>query len=39
MAEIELKSVTKSFGNTIALYPFDLLIENGSFTVVVGPSG
>ena len=39
MAEIELKSVTKSFQGLEVIHGIDLAIRDGSFTVFVGPSG
>jgi multiple sugar transport system ATP-binding protein len=39
MAEIQLKSVTKSFQQMEVIHGIDLTIKDGSFTVFVGPSG
>ncbi|WP_423066275.1 ABC transporter ATP-binding protein [Devosia sp. CN2-171] len=39
MAEIQLKSVTKSFQSLEVIHGIDLTIRDGSFTVFVGPSG
>ncbi|MEL6799180.1 MAG: ABC transporter ATP-binding protein [Pseudomonadota bacterium] len=39
MGQIELKQVTKSFGDVEVIPPLDLTIEDGEFTVFVGPSG
>jgi multiple sugar transport system ATP-binding protein len=39
MAEIQLKSVTKSFQQLEVIHGIDLTIADGSFTVFVGPSG
>ena len=39
MAEIQLKSVTKSFQSLEVIHGIDLTIQDGSFTVFVGPSG
>jgi multiple sugar transport system ATP-binding protein len=39
MAEIQLKSVTKSFQSLEVIHGIDLTIKDGSFTVFVGPSG
>ncbi len=39
MGKIELKQVTKSFGDVQVIPPLDLTIEDGEFTVFVGPSG
>ena len=39
MGRIQLKEVTKSFGDVQVIPPLDLTIEDGEFTVFVGPSG
>lgn len=39
MANIELKNVTKSFGDVEVIPPLDIEIEDGEFVVLVGPSG
>ena len=39
MAEIELKSISKSFGSTEVIKSLDLSISNGEFITIVGPSG
>ncbi|WP_171102615.1 ABC transporter ATP-binding protein [Ruegeria sp. HKCCD7255] len=39
MGRIQLKSVTKSFGDVQVIPPLNLTIEDGEFTVFVGPSG
>ncbi len=39
MADIKLKSITKSFGATTVLTGIDLDIVNGEFLTLVGPSG
>ncbi|EEE38102.1 ABC sorbitol/mannitol transporter, ATPase subunit [Rhodobacteraceae bacterium KLH11] len=39
MGRIQLKSVTKSFGDVQVIPPLDLTIQDGEFTVFVGPSG
>jgi multiple sugar transport system ATP-binding protein len=39
MGQIQLKQVTKSFGEVQVIPPLDLTIEDGEFTVFVGPSG
>lgn len=39
MSGIQLKNVTKRFGNTVTLHNVDLSIEDGEFAVFVGPSG
>ena len=39
MGQIQLKQVTKSFGDVQVIPPLDLTIHDGEFTVFVGPSG
>ena len=39
MGSIQLKGVTKTFGNTSVIPHVDLTVEDGSFVVFVGPSG
>ncbi|WP_026790672.1 ABC transporter ATP-binding protein [Pleomorphomonas oryzae] len=39
MAEIEFKSVTKSFGKVGVIAGLDLKVDDGEFIVFVGPSG
>ncbi|MCP3970105.1 MAG: ABC transporter ATP-binding protein [Rhodobacteraceae bacterium] len=39
MARVELKQVTKAWGDVVAVEPTDLVIENGEFVAVLGPSG
>ncbi|HBF31198.1 ABC transporter ATP-binding protein [Rhizobium sp.] len=39
MAELELHSITKSFGETVALHPTSLQVHTGEFVTVLGPSG
>ncbi|MEM9578236.1 MAG: ABC transporter ATP-binding protein [Pseudomonadota bacterium] len=39
MGRIQLKDVTKSFGDTQVIPPLNLTIEDGEFAVFVGPSG
>ncbi|MCV0395227.1 MAG: ABC transporter ATP-binding protein [Rhizobiaceae bacterium] len=39
MAHIELRSVTKKFGSTVALRDLDLTIEDGQFFVLLGETG
>jgi len=39
VAEIELKGINKSFGQTAVLRDIDLKIGEGEFVVLVGPSG
>lgn len=39
MARVELVKVAKRYGTQTVLHPLDLIIEDGSFTVLVGPSG
>ena len=39
MPDVQLKSVTKTYGGHTAVDQIDLQIEDGHFTVLVGPSG
>ncbi|SLN36277.1 Maltose/maltodextrin import ATP-binding protein MalK [Pseudoruegeria aquimaris] len=39
MGRIQLKQVTKKFGDVEVIPPLDLTIEDGEFAVFVGPSG
>ena len=39
MAQVELKNVEKSFGQTKVIKDVRLSIEKGEFVVFVGPSG
>lgn len=39
MGQIQLKKITKSFGELEVIKPLDLTIGDGEFTVFVGPSG
>ncbi|MEM9471381.1 MAG: ABC transporter ATP-binding protein [Pseudomonadota bacterium] len=39
MAEVVLENVTKSFGDTVALDQVSMTIEDGSFVVLLGPTG
>ncbi len=39
MAAIELKGVTKHFGDTVVIPGLDLQVQDGEFMVFVGPSG
>lgn len=39
MAQINLKNVSKSWGETPVLKPMNLTIENGEFVAILGPSG
>lgn len=39
MAVIELKGVTKRWGDVVAVEPTDLRIEDGEFVAILGPSG
>ncbi len=39
ISKIELKGVSKRYGNTVALQPTDLTILKGQTTALIGPSG
>ncbi|MFT0892563.1 ABC transporter ATP-binding protein [Pseudochelatococcus sp. G4_1912] len=39
MADITIRSVTKSYGKIQTLHGIDLAMKNGSFVVILGPSG
>lgn len=39
MAEIELKNVTKRFGDTVALDDVSMVVPDGAFVVLLGPTG
>ncbi|TBW51264.1 sn-glycerol-3-phosphate ABC transporter ATP-binding protein UgpC [Marinobacter halodurans] len=39
MACVELKNITKTFGNEEIIHQIDLRVEDGEFVVFVGPSG
>jgi len=39
MAEVILENITKSFGETVALCDVSMTIPNGSFVVLLGPTG
>ncbi len=39
MASLEIRNVTKKFGETVVLDGIDIGIEDGEFLVLVGPSG
>lgn len=39
MADITIRSVTKSYGRVQTLHGINLAIKNGSFVVILGPSG
>ncbi len=39
MATIQLRDVTKKFGDSYAVKPLDLTIKDGEFVVLLGPSG
>ncbi len=39
MADVSLKNVTKTFGKTVAVDDVSLEIEDGSFVVLLGPTG
>ena len=38
MAEVTLSKVMKKFGDFVAVKEIDLQVEDGAFTVLVGPS-
>src|SRR5467141_1264818 len=38
-ALVKLEDVSKRYGDAIALYPTNLIIERGKTTVLIGPSG
>ena len=39
MANVELRRITKSYGNVAVIHGIDLEIQHGEFVVFVGPSG
>ena len=39
MAEVVLKRVSKSFGHEVAVKDVSMTIEDGSFVVLLGPTG
>ena len=39
MSTVRFQSVTKSYGQTIAVRDFDLLVADGEFVTLLGPSG
>jgi sn-glycerol 3-phosphate transport system ATP-binding protein len=39
MAQVELRGVTKSFGDVKVIHGIDCAIEDGEFVVILGPSG
>ena len=39
MANVELKNITKKYGDVIAVQNMDLSIPHNEFLVLVGPSG
>ncbi|MEM5500902.1 ATP-binding cassette domain-containing protein [Ahrensia kielensis] len=39
MGKVTLSSVSKSYGQIEVIPPLDLIVQDGSFTVLVGPSG
>ena len=39
MAEVQLRSINKSFGQVQVIHDVNLDIGNGEFVVFVGPSG
>jgi len=39
MAKVELRNVTKRYGNVEVIHGIDMLVADGEFIVIVGPSG
>ena len=39
MAQVELKNLSKKYGNVTAVQNMDLIIPHNQFLVLVGPSG
>ncbi|MGB4889875.1 MAG: ATP-binding cassette domain-containing protein, partial [Nitrospira sp.] len=39
MAELELRNISKSFGDQPVLRDLSLQVPDGSFTILLGPSG
>ena len=39
MAQVELKDISKRYGSVEVIRDLNLMVEDGSFTVLVGPSG
>ena len=39
MASLDLKQISKRFGDVVALSDVDLYVEEGEFCVLLGPSG
>ena len=39
MAEVKIRNLFKSYGNTEVIHGLDVDIEDGEFVVLVGPSG
>ena len=39
MANVQIRGVTKRYGNVQVMHGVDVDIENGEFVVLVGPSG
>ena len=39
MSTVRFESVTKSYGQTVAVSELDLLVADGEFVTLLGPSG
>ena len=39
MAEVRIEGVTKRFGDTVAVSGIDLVVRDGEFVVLLGPTG
>ncbi|NGZ74583.1 ABC transporter ATP-binding protein [Saccharibacillus alkalitolerans] len=37
--DLHIQKLSKTFGQTVALHPTDLLVRSGTFTTLLGPSG